>query len=69
MKILITILKFIFSLVELVLRIFYEGIFGGQHTEQLETGYNAKFIDEDELYLNQIESRNFVKLEVFENYQ
>ena len=49
MKILITILKFIFSLVELVLRIFYEGIFGGQHSETIEGGYNAHFISENEL--------------------
>jgi type IV secretion system protein VirD4 len=49
MDIFIKILKFIFALVEFCLRVLYEGIFGGVHRDTLETGYNAKFIDEDDL--------------------
>lgn len=49
MNLFIKILKYLFTLVELCFRILYESIFGGQHTPHFETGYNAKFIDEEEL--------------------
>jgi type IV secretion system protein VirD4 len=49
MNLFFKLLKLIFTLIEYALRILFESIFGGQHTEKLEGGYNAHFISEDEL--------------------